>query len=901
MISDKKLGVCCVVLYEVELMNVTHHIKPCNYLHHYHIHVDQALDNINKELTFHALKLLGLHNGHTIIGGEWQSVVLKEDRDNKDVLLTKEQTIIVNGYVPHELTALALLIEYQVGVKTAQRTQHNAQTILNSTAVDNKVVTVVTLGVALYVPYNGTKMILRNGSEVHTNDPPGDDEELGIELLLRTDDVCTILTPQPLFNSLDNSVTAGKVKKRTSTTKKSDRNKDERDRDRDDDKEEEEEEEEDFSSAIRIAFDIIVLDTTSGEVIKDNEWIPSEEHSSEQVRRNTNRGREGSGDEKEEEEGNGGKGRGGGASPRRENTRVPSSVSSPKVRRGSTASSRKGISLSTAQRRRPSASEGYDSDGYSVSDSIVGGDSISSNLVLDPLLYSGRHNVNAFRDRDGDREGRRENSRDRNISSGRSGYPYTFEEDRTAQFNVPKDRGSLLAQTMQAKLNPPVGSNPKGYGRDNGDILEDHDVDYRDANTHINAPPSKSIVPYGGVTRSGVTVVTAGGHGINHARELSRGARSRLGRHGFDGAITDSAVDERDLIMGRRIESAGLQPVDVELEARDVLALHDITIQFAGYRSASGLGLTASNSSNNRHSNNDRDREGSSASSSSSSSSSSSYRPHSIYCSYQFYSCQPTRTESMRLLPADAGQLNILCRDESHARDEAPLALRYLIDCSDSSPTEGLDFAEYMSQQFLSVDVWDSDSLLLLGSCNVPLRKIMRQGQAMAKCALECDVIYSDENTRTIGGISTSVIYQGGVGVGCVIGAMQVILSNRGDYGRNKHSKLTDVPQGIEGLNWRAHNSNQTHSNIKGKSRHRPTVSVRARPLSENAPELSQALLDHRGDEGGRSMRSLTSARGEENGRTLTYDDVAILFRRFQGSVKGTVQYSGDCTCVTFV
>ena len=41
-------------------------------------------------------------------------------------------------------------------------------------------------------------------------------------------------------------------------------------------------------------------------------------------------------------------------------------------------------------------------------------------------------------------------------------------------------------------------------------------------------------------------------------------------------------------------------------------------------------------------------------------------------------------------------------------------------------------------------------------------------------------------------------------------------------------------------------------------------------------------------------MRSLTSQRGGENQRTLTYDDVSILFKRFQGDIKGTVQYSGS-------
>ena len=130
-----------------------------------------------------------------------------------------------------------------------------------------------------------------------------------------------------------------------------------------------------------------------------------------------------------------------------------------------------------------------------------------------------------------------------------------------------------------------------------------------------------------------------------------------------------------------------------------------------------------------------------------------------------------------------------------------------------------------------------------------------------------------------------------------------MILSNKGEQGKNRvtnalvdHRDRQSSSLAVQGLNWRAHQQTLAlalaPSGLRGKNRHRPRVSVRARPLSENAPELNQALQAHRGEEG-RSMRSLTSMRGGENERTLTYDDVAILFKRFQGPLKGTVQYSG--------
>lgn len=49
---------------------------------------------------------LGIHNGHTVVGGEYKMVMLKEDRYDREVLRTKkEESVRVEGYVPHELVS----------------------------------------------------------------------------------------------------------------------------------------------------------------------------------------------------------------------------------------------------------------------------------------------------------------------------------------------------------------------------------------------------------------------------------------------------------------------------------------------------------------------------------------------------------------------------------------------------------------------------------------------------------------------------------------------------------------------------------------------------------------------------------------------------------------------------
>jgi hypothetical protein len=112
-----------------------------------------------------------------------------------------------------------------------------------------------------------------------------------------------------------------------------------------------------------------------------------------------------------------------------------------------------------------------------------------------------------------------------------------------------------------------------------------------------------------------------------------------------------------------------------------------------------------------------------------------------LYCNCFIYNSLSLYLSSFIILLTTGG-LCVLSRDESHARDEAPLALRYIVDCSQSSPTEALEFAEYMSHSNLYVDVWDADSLMLIGVIGIPLRRLMRQGQPVAKCVIECMYLY---------------------------------------------------------------------------------------------------------------------------------------------------------------
>ena len=732
-----------------------------------------AINGADAQIISRTLKI-GLHNGHTILGGDWQCYDLNESKDDKETL-TIDSTVEVHGFAPHELMGLVFLVEYEVGIPVPSQARYDTQAMIKSfsTVRNGQMVTNVVLGSTIYLPYDGKSMLLRN-TEMSA-------DWSGIELKLRNDDICSILSPKPVFADASADGMRAEQKGRSSEFEGKDPEGD------------------DSSQFMNIQFTLSAFDAIRGEIEHEDEVAADRED----------------------------------AAVNTKSTKFVDDDDSYDARRSTdklSSSSRHDkkpskVTISSMRRRD------HDDDDESVAESLVGGDSVASSLRIDAHYYA--------------------SGRERVVDDS----PGAEESPRLV---IPKDRSSLLARTMQAPLSARSKTRrPKG-----GDgLLDDMDV----YDNYVR--PSLS---------SKDNVHASAGAGF---REISRGAKARLGRYGFDGIGQgpDSGVSRTSLPKAIAQALSGHQRlnVDVDLEMRDALSLHDVNLQFAGYR-AGNAEMTKRDQMQVPH-------------------------PKSVYFSFQFYTCQPTRTEVMRLLPADKGQLCVLVRDDSHTRDEPPLALRYVIDCSTCSPTEPAEFAEYLAHQVLLIDVWDADSLMLLGTCCVPLRRIMRQGQTSAKCALECDVVNAEMDSQTHGGITSSVISTGGGMSGQVVGSVHIIISNFGQPGKGVVSTRAQsktpsnrfVRDVGTSLNWRVTDFEEGRKSASGKKGlGRPKNSVRAKPLSESAPELSEVLSEYRHSAEG-SMRSMTALRGGEGVHSLTYDEVVTLFKRFQGTVKGTVQYCG--------
>nr|AKN21706.1 NPHP4 [Schmidtea mediterranea] len=112
--------------------------------------------------------------------------------------------------------------------------------------------------------------------------------------------------------------------------------------------------------------------------------------------------------------------------------------------------------------------------------------------------------------------------------------------------------------------------------------------------------------------------------------------------------------------------------------------------------------------------------------------------------------------------------------------------IKYMLDPAFMKPGEMISFIEYLNQQTLHVDVWDGDSLLLIGSCAVKLRNLCRQGKISVQSSFELDIIspvdIDDENSSKLSG------------------RLHIRMANLGSVPSKKYNGLTLIAHPKKGL-----------------------------------------------------------------------------------------------------
>ncbi|XP_047647189.1 nephrocystin-4 isoform X3 [Phacochoerus africanus] len=128
--------------------------------------------------------------------------------------------------------------------------------------------------------------------------------------------------------------------------------------------------------------------------------------------------------------------------------------------------------------------------------------------------------------------------------------------------------------------------------------------------------------------------------------------------------------------------------------------------------------------------------------------------PKTVYFTFQFYRFPPETTPRLQLVELEgmgetssAPLSHILVpipKDGAFEAGSPGFQRTYVVDPAFLRPGEQRWFTRYLAAQTLQVDVWDGDSLLLVGSAAVPMKHLLRQGQPAVQVSHELEVVATE-------------------------------------------------------------------------------------------------------------------------------------------------------------
>ncbi|OXB78109.1 UNVERIFIED_CONTAM: hypothetical protein H355_007251 [Colinus virginianus] len=162
--------------------------------------------------------------------------------------------------------------------------------------------------------------------------------------------------------------------------------------------------------------------------------------------------------------------------------------------------------------------------------------------------------------------------------------------------------------------------------------------------------------------------------------------------------------------------------------------------------------------------------------------------PRTVFLTFQFYRFPPVTTPRLQLVDVDSERaagsaapaqiLLQLNKDGTPSTGAPGLQLRYVVDPTFLRPGEQRVFVHYLAEHSLQMDVWDGDSLLLVGSAAVKLKPLLRQGRPAVRTLHELEVA-TTEYEQDVLAAGRDVLQPLGVRV-AVRGRLHLCLANVG-------------------------------------------------------------------------------------------------------------------------
>ncbi|XP_041378583.1 nephrocystin-4-like [Gigantopelta aegis] len=230
-----------------------------------------------------------------------------------------------------------------------------------------------------------------------------------------------------------------------------------------------------------------------------------------------------------------------------------------------------------------------------------------------------------------------------------------------------------------------------------------------------------------------------------------------------------------------------------------------------------------------------------------------------VFFTFQFYRFPQVTTERLLLgkpqtnLTTDPNSMPFILQridqDGTVIDGQPGLQIKYYVDPSFLKPGENQLFLQYLYHQTLHLDVWDGDSLLLLGSSAIDLKCLLRGGNEAVQATIEMDVItteYQDDSQVADNPGGTCVASVSPI----MKGKLHFCMANIGQEGDVKRSKLHGEKAMVPVKNCVIVSQTAGNSLYKGGSLNRKDMEnaskklcvSRAQPLIENH-EVSTLLL----------------------------------------------------------
>uniref|UniRef100_A0A674KEW7 Nephrocystin 4 n=1 Tax=Terrapene triunguis TaxID=2587831 RepID=A0A674KEW7_9SAUR len=180
--------------------------------------------------------------------------------------------------------------------------------------------------------------------------------------------------------------------------------------------------------------------------------------------------------------------------------------------------------------------------------------------------------------------------------------------------------------------------------------------------------------------------------------------------------------------------------------------------------------------------------------------------PKTMYFTFQFYRFPPVTTPRLQLVKMDqsgtassaaSSQILFQINKDGTLRKSPGLQLKYMVDPGFLKPGEQRWFIRYIADHNLQIDIWDGDSLLLIGSAAVKLKHLLRQGRTAVQVHHELEVMTTEyEQDTTV--MSGDVLRHGTVkpiGVYAVVkGRLHLSLANVGHLCEQRLKKSNSLP-----------------------------------------------------------------------------------------------------------